>query len=224
MAQKSRTKKYLAKLLTSNRKTAADLEEYQYRGLDVARKELRLVLVVPARDEQEPIQAVLVHASLESSPPPAYETVSYVWGSPKQRAPLTLDETCIAAPASSVAALRRLRKPESPRTLWIDAICIDQTNNVERAQQVAIMSEIYSNSDGNLIYLGEGDQKSIMALRDMHLVLKDMYRETSGLSSVGVKDTVLDRDRISGGYASHGFQSDVDFDRLVTFFALPWFR
>ena len=42
------------------------------------------------------------------------------------------------------AALRRLRLADRPRTLWIDAVCINQGNDDERAQQVGHMRDIYS--------------------------------------------------------------------------------
>jgi len=50
--------------------------------------------------------------------------------------------------------------------LWIDAICINQQDQVERGGQVAFMSEIYSRSQGNLIHLldDETDAQNILDL------------------------------------------------------------
>lgn len=39
--------------------------------------------------------------------------------------------------------------------LWIDAICIDQENLIERSEQVKMMASIYNLSSGLLIWLGE---------------------------------------------------------------------
>jgi hypothetical protein len=41
--------------------------------------------------------------------------------------------------------------------LWVDAICIDQTNLDERAQQVGIMDRIYSNAKTVIAWLGGED-------------------------------------------------------------------
>jgi hypothetical protein len=52
-------------------------------------------------------------------------------------------------------ALQRLRDTRGARTLWIDALCIDQNNTEEKNRPVAIMGEIYRNSSQVLIWLGE---------------------------------------------------------------------
>lgn len=46
----------------------------------------------------------------------------------------------------------------SPQTswIWIDALCIDQQNNTERGQQVAMMAEIYNNACVVLAFVGRG--------------------------------------------------------------------
>jgi hypothetical protein len=55
-------------------------------------------------------------------------------------------------------ALRDLRDDTAPITLWVDAICINQKDPDERAQQVSLMSEIYRYADEVLIWLGEGSE------------------------------------------------------------------
>jgi hypothetical protein len=52
-------------------------------------------------------------------------------------------------------ALRYLRLSHGPRTLWVDAICIDQNNIDERNQQVRLMKDIYSSCIRDLIWLGK---------------------------------------------------------------------
>ena len=50
-------------------------------------------------------------------------------------------------------ALLNLRLLDKPRTLWIDAICIDQANIPERNQQVSIMAQIYSRASQTIVWL-----------------------------------------------------------------------
>lgn len=45
---------------------------------------------------------------------------------------------------------------ESP-PLWIDALCINQADHIEREEQVRLMSDIYANAETVLIWLGEDD-------------------------------------------------------------------
>jgi hypothetical protein len=52
-------------------------------------------------------------------------------------------------------ALRRLRRPDRERLIWIDALCINQQDVRERNMQVGNMREIYSKADHVLIWLGE---------------------------------------------------------------------
>ncbi|KAH7086804.1 heterokaryon incompatibility protein-domain-containing protein [Paraphoma chrysanthemicola] len=62
-------------------------------------------------------------------------------------------------------ALTYLRHKERIRTLWIDAICINQENAVERNQQVQMMSRIYTRADNVCIWLGEQDDHSELAFK-----------------------------------------------------------
>jgi hypothetical protein len=66
-------------------------------------------------------------------------------------------------------ALCRLRLADKPRTLWVDAICIDQCNTEERNQQVGVMRQIYQSAKKVLIWVGEeGD--------DSHLIFQHVER------------------------------------------------
>ena len=64
------------------------------------------------------------------------------------------------------AALRNLRyKPihgatSNDRILWIDAICINQSDIQERNAQVRQMLDIYKSATRMVVWLGEGDRDS----------------------------------------------------------------
>lgn len=89
-----------------------------------------------------------------------YETVSYVWGDPTPRRKIRIDGEVRRIPRNADMALRTLALPNKPRVLWIDAICINQADPKERATQVALMGQIYSNTAQNLIYLGPTSSKT----------------------------------------------------------------
>ncbi|KAK3901582.1 heterokaryon incompatibility, partial [Staphylotrichum tortipilum] len=48
--------------------------------------------------------------------------------------------------------------------LWIDAICINQTDVVEKSHQIGLMARIYSQSTIMLMWLGPEDATSSAAL------------------------------------------------------------
>jgi hypothetical protein len=93
-----------------------------------------------------------------------YEAVSYTWGDPvegwqldDQRMNLcSLNETI---KGNLAAALRRFRHETNERRLWVDALCINQADHGERAQQVAMMAQIYSRAARTLVWLGEDTEE-----------------------------------------------------------------
>jgi hypothetical protein len=54
-------------------------------------------------------------------------------------------------------ALQILRDEKISIRLWIDALCIDQSNMEERSEQVKSMARIYSQASRVVIWLGETD-------------------------------------------------------------------
>ncbi|QYT03035.1 HET domain-containing protein [Trichoderma simmonsii] len=88
---------------------------------------------------------------------PPYQALSYVWGRPRRNPPeILVNGYKIKVTANLETALKYLRDHEERVTLWIDALCIDQSNTEERSSQVAQMREIYSNASEVIIFLGNG--------------------------------------------------------------------
>jgi hypothetical protein len=121
-------------------------------------------------DESSSIQVSILHTKLDHHA--LYEALSYTWGDPKETTPLRCNEDgdAISITRNCEAALRGLRKRDEERTLWIDAICIDQSNVEERSQQVQLMSAIYRQAERVLAYLGEASHDSQIG---MGFILQD---------------------------------------------------
>ncbi|ENH68160.1 Heterokaryon incompatibility protein 6, OR allele [Fusarium oxysporum f. sp. cubense race 1] len=66
----------------------------------------------------------------------------------------------IAITKSLETALRHFRKADAVITLWIDQICINQADNKEKGQQVAMMGSIYSSATQVLVWLGPAQDGS----------------------------------------------------------------
>lgn len=62
----------------------------------------------------------------------SYETISYCWGDAKKLATITANGRALPVPISSFSALRRVRLIDSFRTVWIDAVCINQNDIDQR--------------------------------------------------------------------------------------------
>jgi hypothetical protein len=55
------------------------------------------------------------------------------------------------------------------RVLWIDAICIDQTNQKEKEYQIQFMAQIYSQATHVIVWLGETAESSELALEEIRI-------------------------------------------------------
>jgi hypothetical protein len=192
-----------------------------YQELKKAEKEIRLLLV-SSGGEDEPVECSFRYVSLLEKPETAYETISYVWGDSAIRGLICIDGTWLDVPASSERVLRRMRYSDHDRTLWIDAVCINQANVQERNQQVAMMDEVYSKTVLNLIWLGESTAQTERAISTIQEILDDARKETDNLNSF--LETVYDTETLSWDYSDHGFQFSIDNEPLLQFFTLPWFR
>ena len=182
-------------------------------------KEFRLLLL-HAGKTRDPVRAKLQLARLDEVVAPHYETISYCWGDPTITATIYLDKRKSSVPASSVAALRCVRLPHRDRIVWIDAVCINQADLDERAQQVAMMADIYSSSNGNLVYLGEEDEYTERVAESIHKVITDIKKRTDNF--LNVKDTPFDSR--GGRYFYHDVSCDADERALVHLYSNNWFR
>lgn len=148
-------------------------QPYEYTELQSGpkSKEIRLVELLP--DDQKSHQIVCrirLHNISIDAPTIAYEALSYTWGGTGSK-----DLRWIFVAVNDVfarldvtdslyAALWRLRYVDRSRLLWVDAISINQNDMAERSAQVEIMRDIYAQSAGVAIWLGEKTRWSEEAL------------------------------------------------------------
>ncbi|KAH7314275.1 heterokaryon incompatibility protein-domain-containing protein [Rhexocercosporidium sp. MPI-PUGE-AT-0058] len=83
-------------------------------------------------------------------------------GDPEFTSVITLNDVPFSITPRLEEALRHLRYQDTPRILWVDALCIDQANNSERRYQVGLMRQIYSNCTSGILWLGS-DEEGILA-------------------------------------------------------------
>jgi hypothetical protein len=87
-------------------------------------------------------------------PLPTYHGVSYCWGTVQDTQWMTCDGRLIQITKNVDVMLRHLRKTVSSRILWVDAICINQTDDAEKAKQVGCMDRIYECANKVHVWLG----------------------------------------------------------------------
>ncbi|EEU38295.1 uncharacterized protein NECHADRAFT_77119 [Fusarium vanettenii 77-13-4] len=141
--------------------TPPGARSYQYQPLDLTNGRQIRVLVLKAGKLEDPLQCELEHVNLQQGP--IYEALSYTWADDKGDDSISRAIQCgsesqsIGITNNCELALLRLRKHDVDRRLWVDAVCIDQSNILERNHQVKNMIAIFRSAIRVVVFLGEGN-------------------------------------------------------------------
>ncbi|KAF2433960.1 hypothetical protein EJ08DRAFT_582897, partial [Tothia fuscella] len=87
-----------------------------------------------------------------------YEALSYTWGPGAIIGHVKINNTVFPVSQSLLIALQQIRRDQEtlamPRKLWVDAVCINQSDNAEKSHQVMLMREIYSHASRVIAWIG----------------------------------------------------------------------
>ena len=139
-------------------------------------REIRIIALASGKWDDE-IECSLTTVSLDDDP--SYETLSYVWGDPKlQKKTILLQRQRFQVTPSLESALRHLRHEETERTMWVDAICINQKDDAEKSVQVQQMRLIYARTSHLVIWVGEASGDSDLGMETMRQVGEELKEGT----------------------------------------------
>jgi hypothetical protein len=180
--------------------------EYVYSALTDP-DDIRLLVIRPSEKTSHPLYCELVLSTNMPDPPHPYEALSYMWGNEDATEEIkifypTLSGVFIAAgphPRRTLmgrlwasfyirpnlyAALLHLRNKKKNIVVWVDALCIDQTNLMERSEQVTKMADIYNRATNVCVWLGSGNLRSQLALQFIPKLLQntDLVKDDSSSS------------------------------------------
>lgn len=145
----------------------ASLPLYQFEPLQ-SFNHVRVLALQPAQDHKADLQASIIQydrTTMYMGSDPVYEAISYTWGDPSSSNTISIDETAQLPITSNVdIMLRYFRKTDVTRYLWVDAICLNQEDHVERTIQVRRMGAIYGVASKVRIWLGEAGQEARLVL------------------------------------------------------------
>ena len=208
-----------------------------YKKLHHEEKEIRVVVIEPGTsDRDEPVRLSLRATSLADANHLLYEALSYCWGDvyDPQMAILTdplesQSDTQISITSNLLAALKRLRCLDTPRTLWIDLLCINQHDPEERNLQVALMGEIFALAVSVYVWLGEldgGVQEDFKVIRS--ITQKYIYALSDVPSNARKQGQVETEPEASlpSTRKTHRLVTDLDYytDSNNLLFQRPWFQ
>ena len=107
---------------------------------------------------ETPIEGYLRIVDLDQTT--QFSALSYVWGTsvPAATAKTILcGQISLPVTDNCYSALVHLRRKFGKLALWIDAICINQSDDAEKAHQISLMKDIYPAAEQVYVWLGEGD-------------------------------------------------------------------
>lgn len=175
---------------------AAGDESKIYRSLEESSHEIRLIAVESGAFD-DPLVCQILYAKLGDATQPAFEALSYCWGSVEDERTITVlndaasevedvaTSGAMLVTANLYDALRYVRRNDNgpARTIWADAICIDQANLHERSRQVALMPEIYTEASNIVVWLGQANDSAIFSIQEYPRILARYAKDETPLDS-----------------------------------------
>jgi hypothetical protein len=117
--------------------------------------DIRLIELAPARLASPGGKLDISILTFAHRDAPDYEALSYVWGDPSNPVTISANGQDMQIGRNLYDALMHIQHDQQPRTLWVDAICINQRDNAEKSKQVLRMRDIYTSAVKTLMWLGK---------------------------------------------------------------------
>jgi hypothetical protein len=145
---------------------------FQYSPLPT--QSVRMLILFPGTAEES------LHGELEIvdvANAGFYEPLSYVWGDASRTHSITCNNASLGLSANLCHGLQQLRLPDKSRRVWVDQICINQSDLDERNEQLRYMNAIYQNASHVLVWLGKDESgvsaTSFALVEELSVILTD---------------------------------------------------
>ncbi|KAK0672599.1 heterokaryon incompatibility protein-domain-containing protein [Cercophora samala] len=143
-----------------------------YAPINLGRPQIRLLRILKGRNSS--ISCELFQALVERRDGAIpYEAISYVWGSPERERQVLINGTLFGVTRNLYQILCSLQLEDEDRIVWVDAICIDQTNEVERGHQVQHMGDVYKQAVRVIYWLGSPTYMTNWCLHSLRLLQEE---------------------------------------------------
>ena len=136
----------------------------RYSPLVSHANEIRLLSLLPGQSSGQ-VRCTLYVVDLSNAPP--FDALSYTWGDPNITKSIQVNDSAFQATTNLEAFLRQRQTEHEQRPLWIDAVCINQADVLEKTAQVLKMADIYEKCTWLTIWLGLGTIESDFALQTL---------------------------------------------------------
>jgi hypothetical protein len=148
-----------------------------YKPISKQRNEFRLIRL-DCHTDAKILTLELRHGSANDQV--AYHALSYVWGDPKDMQQIIVNGQTKAVSQNLIMFLREILRQKSQFWLWVDSICINQADEIEKAWQVNAMSQIYGNAAQVHLWLGSGSARTALAMELLHEYGRKIFVDLKG--------------------------------------------
>jgi len=155
------------------------------------KNEIRVLVLIPGKPE-DPLEGFFVTVQPDRAEEVlgCFYALSYNWGD--QSNPVTMKlhghdlKHNVLIGRNLASALVSIRAPPGPTShaLWVDAMCINQKDDLEKTEQVQRMPDIYESARKAFIWLGDefkGVKEAFAWLRDLHWSKASSFEELNAL-------------------------------------------
>ena len=187
--------------------------EFKHQPLNLTKPTIRVFQILPGTGT---IRCLMKHVDLDSD----RTACSYVWGDPKPSQVILVNERPFHVRKNLHDFLIQMRKDSFSEPLWVDALCIDQSNIIERNEQVQQMGSIFRGARAVVSWLGQGQPSAAQFMQFARIVSEEVAEKRE--ARLG---TTLSTDYGNLFYLSvHRHRWDVELDKQVrTFGDLEYF-
>lgn len=202
------------------------MSEYTHEPIDFSGPAIRLLRLCSGIGSE--IACELFQAKLcERDDSISYEALSYTWGLPDVQETIVVNGRPLSVTVNLYLALQQLRQRDKDRILWIDTVCINQTNLKERSHQVQQMGEIYKQADRVIFWLGSGTDEINLFMKSMELLQREsIHHECKSWSREDDRWKTLwgkIQLKLSFSYEKSTLE-DLQRQGLMILLDRPWFR
>lgn len=157
------------------------IQTIPYRPIDSAQGEIRLLEVASGRYDDDMVVSL---REVRLSDKPVCPVASYVWGHGLSTRPCIVDGIPMIVTSNLFDFLLYLRDYTTNRTIWVDALCINQEDLAERAAQVRLMKVIYEGAVRIYGWLGmphnhEEARAAVAMMRECNKYLREGLRDNN---------------------------------------------
>lgn len=177
----------------------------------------------PAHPVFNPRNYEMPPVSKVPSPSPRFEALSYVWRSGNMTDAIAVrvpeGRKMLQVTANLQAALAHLRDENLPRTLWIDAICLNQEDKSEKDQQIPRMRDIYRLAHRVVVWMGPETESTLRAISFINRIAKRVEVSDDGSMLMRSPDAT---ESFCEEILSVTSFDDLDFQACEDLLNVPW--